>query len=90
MGNAKALGGRRLPAVAPVPAPTVYGSRPGFVHLDRAAAKVPAVEGCNGRSGLRIRAHLDESKAFALARTPISDYVHTIHGTVLGKQLFKV
>src|SRR5208337_3832026 len=56
----------------------------GFVHGQRAAAVVLAVEPGDGGLRLAVAAHLDETEALAPAGVPVADDLRAAHGSVRG------
>jgi hypothetical protein len=58
----------------------------GFIHAQRTASQVLAVEALNGTRGIS-RGHLDESETARLAGIAIGDDSHRLHRSVLGEQL---
>jgi hypothetical protein len=80
-----------LPAIVATLAATAAASRAirfrtGFVHIQRPAVEVPAIEFVDGAIRFGVIAHLHESKPSRLARIPVRNDAHAIHGSICLKQ----
>jgi hypothetical protein len=62
----------------------------GFIDGQCAAIMFLTVELTDGRLGLRVAAHLNESEALAPARFTVADHFCRLHRSVLAEQLFKI
>jgi hypothetical protein len=58
-----------------------------FIDIDGPAAQFRAIQRGDGRFGLVGIRHFDEGKPAGLARFPVIDDGHVIHGAVLGKDI---
>jgi hypothetical protein len=57
----------------------------GFVHLERTALKVLAIERLHGARRIRVR-HFDESEPARAARITVSDEGQRLHGAMRSEQ----
>jgi hypothetical protein len=62
----------------------------GFIDGQGSAIILRAVQGRNGRLGLLIAAHFDETEAFAAAGIAVADDLGRLHGSVRAKQFFQL
>jgi hypothetical protein len=76
-------------SASPATATTAAFSGLGFVHGEGSAAVFLAVERCDGRLGLRVTAHLDETETLATTGLPISDNFRALHAAVRAEQLLQ-
>jgi len=72
-------------AAATTTAATAAGFVLGFIDLERATAKVLAVQRLHGLLGIGVR-HFDEAEAARLAGIAIIDECNFLDGAVLGEQ----
>jgi hypothetical protein len=76
-------------AAATAAAATIF-ARTRFVHGQRATFVLLVVEALNGRLGFSVRAHFDETKAFAPSRVSVLDDLRALHRAEFREQLFKL
>jgi hypothetical protein len=76
-------------AAAAAAAATIF-ARTRFVHGQRATFVLLVVEALNGRLGYTVRAHFDETKAFAPSRVSVLDDLRALHRAEFREQLFKL
>lgn len=71
-------------------ATTALGLGTRFVHVDRAAIHVAAVQAIDCRLGCRAVCHFDECETAGLTRVTVGDDVYALHAAVLGECLMQV
>ena len=64
---------------------TAFGTRTGFVHIQRAAVQFLTIEGLDGFHGLGLIGHLDKGEAARLASIAIANHAGFFYRTIGGK-----